>query len=343
MRGRRVCGRLVCKSGAIRGRAEFRDCLQLWAGRALQAGRSRRLGRQFLPPADSLPYHCHNSRALWLNVFPLGPAMFVRTLSLVLSMLPLLAAFSAEARALLSHRAVYSLSTGALESGSSVAEVSGRLVVEAREECDGYILNQRIVTRTTSTQGQETLSDLRIALWESRNGLEMHFSIASHIDGRLVQEDNGSAELQGEGDAGTATFKAEEPQVMSLPAGTIFPTTHNMGILRTAREGGHVLPTKVFDGSAQDGPYDTYTVIGRPRGDSVEAARGQPLLKDVESWPIRTSYYLLDQSEAEPDFEIGYNLFDNGVAGDLMLDYGDFAIAGRLQSLEALPQPVCTE
>ena len=35
--------------------------------------------------------------------------------------------------------------------------------------------------------------------------------------------------------------------------------------------------------------------------------------------------------------------FENGVAGDLELDYGDFVIAGRLRSLEELPTPVCTE
>lgn len=269
--------------------------------------------------------------------------MLARACCLVVLMLLPLAASDADARALLSHRAVYSLTTGALESGSEVAEVSGRLVVEAREECDGFILNQRIVTRTTSTQGQETLSDLRIALWESRNGQEMHFSVASHINGKLVHEDNGSASLQGRGGPGKAVFKADPPVTLELPPGTVFPTAHSMAILRKARAGEQLLQTKVFDGSAQDGPYDTFTVIGVARHNSAEAARGQPLLRGIQSWPIRTAYYLVDQAEASPDFEIGYNLFDNGVAGDLKLDYGDFIIAGQLRSLEKLPKPACTE
>lgn len=269
--------------------------------------------------------------------------MFVRVLTVALSLPLALAALDAQARALLSHRAVYSLSTGTLNSGSDVAEVSGRLMVEAREECDGFILNQRIVTRTTSTQGRQTLSDLRVALWESRNGQHMRFSLSNHIDGRLVDEDNGSASLQADGSGGTATFRADEERVIELPAGTVFPTTHNLAILRTARRGDNLLSSTVFDGSAEDGPYETFTVIGRSRQSSKEAMRGQPLLRGIISWPIRTAYFLMDQLEAVPDFEIGYNLFDNGVAGDLQLDYGDFVIAGRLHSLEELPQPACTE
>ena len=255
----------------------------------------------------------------------------------------LLPASLADARVMLSHRAVYSLSTGDLQSGSDVAEVDGRLVVEAIEECDGFILNQRIVTRTTSTQGEETLSDLRMALWESREGDRLRFNIASLINGRLVREDDGDARLYGNPRSGVASFGSDEPASLPLPAGTMFPSTHNLMILRKARGGDRLLPATIFDGSREDGVYDTFTVIGSRRDDSVEARRGQPLLEGVVSWPVRTGYFILDQDQSEPDFEIGYTLFENGVAGDLELDYGDFVIAGRLRSLEELPTPVCTE
>ena len=244
---------------------------------------------------------------------------------------------------MLSHRAVYSLTAGKLANGSDVAEISGRLVIEAIEECDGFIFNQRIVTRTTGTHGEQSVSDLRMALWESSNGQRMRFNLSSLVDGRMVREDNGSAQLDGAGKGGTATFQGEEPATLTLPAGTLFPTAHNLAILRMARSGGRQLPATVFDGSAEDGVYDTFTAIGRRHLDSAEAGRGQTLLQGLASWQIRIGYFLLEQRDAAPDFEIGYTLFDNGVSGDLELDYGDLVIAGRLSSLEALPTPACTD
>ena len=266
----------------------------------------------------------------------------VRALTLLLCLPAMLSTGLAEAGALLSHRAIYDLSTGSLGSGSMVARVRGRLVVESREECDGFILNQRIVTETVSTQGDETVSDLRIALWESRDGDRLQFSVSSHVDGRLVSEDNGSATLNGQ-QGGTATFKEPEAKEVALPAGTVFPTTHSLAILKAARDGRKWLPMTVFDGSAEDGPYSTFTAIGRSRTVSAEAGRGASALDGVVSWPVRTAYFLLEQSQSVPDFEIGFNLFDNGVAGDLQLDYGDFVIAGELAQLDPLPDPACTE
>ncbi|MAG98516.1 MAG: hypothetical protein CMM08_17735, partial [Rhodospirillaceae bacterium] len=40
-------------------------------------------------------------------------------------------------------------------------------------------------------------------------------------------------------------------------------------------------------------------------------------------------------------YEVDFRMFANGVADHLVLDYGDFAVAGRLSRLEPLTEPGC--
>ena len=42
-----------------------------------------------------------------------------------------------------------------------------------------------------------------------------------------------------------------------------------------------------------------------------------------------------------PNYEIGMRYFDNGVADDLAMNFGDFVMAGKLTVFEAKPVPRC--
>ena len=44
------------------------------------------------------------------------------------------------------HRAVYEISLGHTSVGGSVAAISGRMALEFVDSCDGYALNQRMLT-----------------------------------------------------------------------------------------------------------------------------------------------------------------------------------------------------
>jgi hypothetical protein len=45
--------------------------------------------------------------------------------------------------------------------------------------------------------------------------------------------------------------------------------------------------------------------------------------------------------EGTPAYTISYEMFENGVAGTLSLDYGDFALDGTLANFKLLEQPGC--
>ncbi|MEE8560076.1 MAG: DUF1849 family protein, partial [Alphaproteobacteria bacterium] len=59
------------------------------------------------------------------------------------------------------------------------------------------------------------------------------------------------------------------------------------------------------------------------------------------SWRMRLAFFPVQSAAPEPDYELGVRLFDNGVAGDLVLDYGDFTLLATLERIEALAKPAC--
>jgi len=44
---------------------------------------------------------------------------------------------------------------------------------------------------------------------------------------------------------------------------------------------------------------------------------------------------------ATPEHEQSLRIHANGIVEDLLLDYGDFSVEGRLTRLEKLPRPPC--
>jgi hypothetical protein len=48
-----------------------------------------------------------------------------------------------------------------------------------------------------------------------------------------------------------------------------------------------------------------------------------------------------DRPAGTPEFEVAYRLFQNGVATEIVFDYGTFAMRATLSKLEALPAPAC--
>ena len=53
------------------------------------------------------------------------------------------------------------------------------------------------------------------------------------------------------------------------------------------------------------------------------------------------AYYPFGESNSAPEFEVQYRIMDNGVASNMDLDYGNFALRAVLDHLEYLPPPDC--
>lgn len=66
-------------------------------------------------------------------------------------------------------------------------------------------------------------------------------------------------------------------------------------------------------------------------------------MQNVRAWPVTVSYYPIKEKAAKdtPSQQVSFTMYENGVAGDLVIDYGDWAIKGKLKYLKPLKPSKC--
>ena len=238
------------------------------------------------------------------------------------------------------YRAVYDLELSQARSGSGITALTGLLVLEWADACDGYTLNQRLGFRITRARAGEIASDFHVSTWESRDGTVLRYNIRNTVNGTVIEEFRGRAELVGPGRGGTATFTKPKPMTVELPPGTIFPTEYTRVLVERALAGEQRLVRTVFEGSYVDKLYRTVAFLGRAIPPGMGGQR-HDLLEGLQSWSVQIAYFPLGGASEMPDYEVGLRLFDNGIGDKVRLDYGDFIIGGELTRLEALPPSGC--
>ncbi|MBM3554884.1 MAG: DUF1849 family protein [Alphaproteobacteria bacterium] len=244
---------------------------------------------------------------------------------------------SAQGVTLASHKAVYELRMASTRPGSGIGGYEGRMALEWVDTCLGYVTRQRLVSRLFNSEGGEVSTDLTINMWESPEGKEFRFKSKTLTDGDPSEEVDGKAETGG-GAPAFARFTKPEGQEVDLPEGVIFPTEHSKLLIKAARGGEDTVPAVVFDGSGPDKVFQIVAFVSRPLApDRAE----RPELRGHASWRFRMAYFPVRSADRSPEYEIGYRMYDNGIATDLEIDYGDFSVKGTLSSLEVLPKSDC--
>lgn len=260
----------------------------------------------------------------------------------VLAVLVVSGAFAGTAYAieLAPHRAIYSMKLGATRAAIGIIGGGGDMYMEWAESCEGWTLTQRLRLQLSNSQGETVDTASHFSSWESKDGLSYRFTLRNLRDGRVSEELRGRASLEASGTGGIAAFTRPEGKKFQLPKGSVFPTEHTMQLIERAQAGDKRLSRIVFDGASLDGPLEVHAVIGRAieaKGDGV----GEKALTSRPSWRMRLAFFPVERTTPEPDYELGLRLFDNGVAEELVLDYGDFTLLAKLERIEALPKPAC--
>lgn len=244
-----------------------------------------------------------------------------------------------ESAELAPHRALYSLSLGRASMASGIVSARGALFLEWEETCDGWTAKQRMVLRLLKMEGPEIEADTNFTSWESKDGLNYRFSVRDLRNGELFEELRGRADLKGKGQAGKAVFARPEPLRLALPASAIFPTEHIQQLIDGAMAGDDRVWRIVFDGATLEGAFEVNAVIGQPIPPEPELDF-EPIVNRL-SWRMRLAFFPVDSDELEPRYEISVRLLDNGVARDMVFDYGNFTINAQLEPIEALSRPDC--
>ena len=255
-------------------------------------------------------------------------------------------AAAAHALDLTPHRALYDISLAAARGGSDITALSGRMMLEWADACDGWTVNQKVQMSFTNREGPSLDNEFSFSSFETKDGNSFRFSMRSTANGEPFEEYVGSARRDASG--GMVRFTVPAGEELELPQGIAFPTEHLFLMVEAALAGDKWIGATVFSGTGLDSLHEVTAFFGAEisKGTAVGGDAAQPddaflALVNLRSWPVSMGYFPFTTQDPEPEFEVSYRLMENGVAGNLVLDYGDFAMRAVLSKLEFLSPPEC--
>lgn len=235
------------------------------------------------------------------------------------------------------HHAVYTLH---LQSSpdQSVLAAHGSMVFDMGDACTGWTTAQRLVIAYTDRDGQDVVTISDYATFEAKDGSRLEFHSRQSQNGHDLEHIDGVAKLDRGGSGGWAEFTAPDHKRVALPPGTLLPTAHTLAILDAAASHRKFLNVPLFDGTEASGAQDTFVTIGTRSPPHTER---WPSLASLPSTRVHVAFFDRNQTETAPDYEVGTNYFDNGVADDLSMDFGDFVMSGGLTEFRPNAIPRC--
>ncbi|ODN70010.1 cell envelope integrity EipB family protein [Methylobrevis pamukkalensis] len=249
-------------------------------------------------------------------------------------------AFPAWSATLLPHRVAYDLAMINTDAGSGVSDVSGRMVMEfTGSRCEGYTTNFRFVMKVQDDDAKAVITDLRTSTFETAEGDGFDFLSQTYTDQVLSEEVKGRATRSDDG-VEVALLSPEKRTIPVAPK-SVFPTANLTDMLAAAARGEGVLQAMVFDGSeGADKSYATTAIIGPPKTGAANAVAAE--LSGMTFWQMNVSYFDPEKSgDTSPEYSMSFDLYENGVADRLTLDYGELQLSGAMKTFEALPLSDC--
>ncbi|XDZ64684.1 DUF1849 family protein [Alphaproteobacteria bacterium LSUCC0684] len=237
------------------------------------------------------------------------------------------------------HFAVYDLDLKSSTSSSNVKTIDGRTSYRLERSCDGWTaVEDYAISFGIGDSGRISNFISHYETWESYSGTAFSFNVVenSTITGENSYE--GFANIS-DGMA-EAFFLDSEEGSQELPENTVFPVKHMQDLLSLARKGKKVHQSTLFlGGDQEDAIYFVSTIIGNRKEVTPDELLGS--LGQDSYWPLRIAYFNPDAADAEPDYEIQFDMQENGIIRSYSVDYGDFVMRARLNSIEPVTEKGC--
>lgn len=237
---------------------------------------------------------------------------------------------------LAAHRAVYALTLQSAR--GNVVAASGQMEYEVTDACEAWATRQRLAMTLTNRDGQDIEMVSDYTTWESKDGLRLRFRLRQTTDGAVTSELSGAARLKGSGQAGVAQYDTPPDTTKTLPAGTLFPMAQTAALLRAAEAGKRFMASPLFDGTSADGAQHSAVAMAKW---TPPAANRWKVLAGLPSVRVHIAFFDMGKHAQLPDYEVGMRYWSNGIADDLVMDFGDFVMAGKLTSLTLPARPGC--
>jgi hypothetical protein len=234
---------------------------------------------------------------------------------------------------LAAHRALYAMTLSSGHGGEIVA-ARGTMGYEVIDACDGWAVRQRLQMTITNADGQDIQMSSDYTTWESKDGLKLRFHMKQMTDTAVTSQTDGDATLQSLGGPGEAHYTSPHEQTTPLAAGTLFPMVHTETIIAAAREGKRFLTLPLFDGTDENGAEDSSVVIldWKPPFETK-----YPALSALPNTRVRLAFFDREAGSTTPNYEVGMRYWENGVADNLQMDFGDFAMDAKMSEFTPLP------
>jgi len=234
---------------------------------------------------------------------------------------------------LLAHKALYAL-TLATAKGSDVVAAHGTMGYEVTDACDGWAVRQRLSMTITNADGQDIQMSSDYATWESKDGLKFRYHMRQTTDTAVTSQTDGEASLQKSGGPGQARYSSPHDTISPLPAGTVFPMAHTAAIIAGARDKMHFVNLPLFDGTDENGVEDSFIVVldWKPPTQTK-----WPILSPLPSTRVHISFFDHGPDAVTPSYEVGMRYWENGVADDMQMNFGDFVMNAKMTEFTSQP------
>ncbi|MCP4314518.1 MAG: cell envelope integrity EipB family protein [Hyphomicrobiales bacterium] len=250
--------------------------------------------------------------------------------------------FAGVAEALIPHRAVYDLELQDASERSGIESMYGRMVYEFNgSACSGYTVGFRFVTQL-DTGGAVRLTDQQTTTYENLEEGTFRFLTKSYVNEKLDVEVRGSAKAESDGTAVDLTTPKRAQLTLDHAQ---FPTAQMISLIEKAKNGERFFQSHLYDGSEEGSKVMlTTSVVGSPKiaGDEENELAATGDFAEMPTWPVTIAYF--DETKNEdgtPVYRISFELYENGITRDLIMDYGEFALKGTLASLETFEGEGC--
>lgn len=244
----------------------------------------------------------------------------------------------APAAPLLAHRASYLLGLDASKPSVKLENASGRIDYEITgDACKGYDVKLHQANEVDTGEGPPSKSDMLSTSWEDGDGASYRFQTVNRTGNRVSSDVAATVSRVPDGLSIDVTKPRRE--LVEVKGKILLPTQHVTKVLEAARKNETTFEARIFDGSDDgDKIYDTLAVIGSAAKDAKTLPpQAAAILSGVTYYPVTVSYFESGSASQTPAYVMSMTLYENGVIGDMKIDYNDFILRGRIDTLETLP------
>jgi hypothetical protein len=236
------------------------------------------------------------------------------------------------AAGLAAHRAVYNLTLD--HARGDVVAAGGTMAYEVTDACDGWAVRQRLQMTLNNRDGQPIQMVSDYTTFETKDGRQLSFRMRQTTEQAVTEQVEGTAKLDHPGGTGTVHYTVPKDFTMALPPGTLFPMWHTATLIAAAETGKKFISMPLFDGTGAEGAQDSSVAIAN--WGKAKPTRF-PILTELPSGRVHVAFFSRGKNTGQPDYEVGMRYWENGVADDLMMDFGDFVMAGKLGEFTLQP------